>query len=149
MADRDRYEDWAKTNIETCPECWGKEQKDKKYALEYSQAQSWEKAVGLLPKLEGSEAQITWAVVIRHNVLGNVISGPGLKPVFFTEEWEELFRQRQDDEHKDAVVYIRDWALPLIAQTSAKWWIDNRNITPIDVFQTLRSWKSVKEEAQK
>jgi hypothetical protein len=69
-----------------------------------------------LPALEGSEKQIAWALVIRAELIGRVgriTSGvnPNM-PIAIKERIEQFMET--------------EVAPPLMAQTSAKWFIDNR-----------------------
>jgi len=119
---------------------WGEAKKLERQAREQAEAQAWEHSVKILPELEGSDAQIAWATVIRCNILRNSVGC--IKAEFFGENWEELLKG-ENEYYTSAIAYIRDWALPLINQKNAKWWIDNRELDGLDAQYTLANWNDV------
>ena len=149
-SDADRYEDWARATIDSCPECYKAAQaevraaeKEKRHAREFKTAQDWENSLKFLPELKGSEEQVAWATVIRHDIMHNAIGGHGLKPEYLGEKWEELVREHSGDDIVNAVAHVRNWALPLVAQDSAKWWIDNRETKGMDTEYILVHWGDI------
>lgn len=88
------YETWAKEHINTCPECF------KTIRCDEVKKEQDEILKGIkLPKLEGSEKQVTWAESIRRKGVSGVLS---------MQEADVRFISKLQD------------------ITSAKWWIDNR-----------------------
>jgi len=150
-ADADRWEALMVNRGGLCRECWSVERKqareaetEKQHAQEFAEAQDWEVKVGILPALEGSEAQIAWATTIRYNILLHTIGGDGLKPDFFMANWEKLVSDGGHGEDTiNAVAHIRSWALPLIKQKSAKWWIDNREVKGMGAQYIITNWGDI------
>ena len=72
---------------------------------------------GGLPPLTGSPAQIRWAEDIRKRLLASV---------------DRYIREASNPVSLRDMEHTRAW---LLAQTSAAWWIDNRNYKPTTVRQ--------------
>lgn len=114
---RESKKKWMERGI--CTECYRK-QKEEERAKASRVAAEQAKSSGL-PELVGSEKQIAWAETIRKNALAsaqnNVLSRDAFAslPVDKQEASRGLF---------EVVRTARD---RLEIETSAKWWIDNRN----------------------
>ena len=142
---------WGEDWHTMCVDCYKAEQadirkaeKEKLQAKEFARAQEWENSVKILPDLEGSDAQIAWATVIRRDIMYRAIGCHGIKPEFFGEQWEELTKQAgYGEDTLNAVAHIRDWVFSFSAQKSAKWWIDNRETEGLDALYILSNWGSV------
>jgi len=124
-SDANQYENWAKSAITTCPDCWKEEQEIKKLAereketvksAEIAQSCPWQ-----LPALQGSEKQIKWAADIRNNLIAQMIdkeikwgnieaAGKGENPAEVNQETLSAAKELYD----------------AIFSISAKWWIENR-----------------------
>ena len=96
-------EEWALKNVEECPECIFKAR------VKYENEQAMEMSESLdLPKLEGSEKQITWANTIRIKFIeyyNRVKSLPSTKTnKQICENFEDIIQK----------------------EITAKYWIDNR-----------------------
>lgn len=73
-SEADKWEEWAASTSQKCPDCWKKEQEKLKAEEEARRAEERELAASTaqeleLPVLSGSEKQVAWANVIRQNVL--------------------------------------------------------------------------------
>jgi hypothetical protein len=122
---------------------WGEAKKLERQAREIAEAQAWEYGAKILPELEGTDAQIAWAIVIRHDILHEALASYcGLKPEFFGENWEEML-EGQGPEAISAIAYIREWALPLIKEKSAKWWIEHRELKALNAEYTITHWGDI------
>lgn len=97
----DSTEEWAKANVDECPECYKKGLLEIKMKKEKASSEKFAPALAEynLPSLKGTEKQVEWANTIRNNTLGMMLK---LKP---KENFWEWARTKID----------------------AKWWIDNRN----------------------
>ena len=93
--------------------------------------------VKTLPKLEGTEKQVSWAISIRKDVLKGILNGFGWTPdgrpttymkyLFSAEKIRELFSEFNPD--MKLIKHLQDSYkryTELTQQTSAKFWIDNR-----------------------
>jgi len=99
--DATRYEDWARDNITTCPECYAKAQRAKERAkLDAQTAEAQQTLEGMtLSDLTGTDKQIAWATDIR------VRAAATCKVAGGNEKFWAMFN----------------------GMTDAKWWIDNRD----------------------
>lgn len=126
-----------------CSECKKAEERKKnpplsfeeKKKLAYSNALANAKTYGY-PKLVGTEKQVQWAIILRDNVLTKVQKETETRRTYETEylmhKWDIACR----------------W---LVEQTSAKFWIDNRNRQCIDFvsigfLETNQSWVRKEED---
>lgn len=95
----DSYEEWAKHNVDMCPECHRKAQEEEKAEKENA-------IIGdiRLTELTGSEKQIAWAIKIRRSFLASRI-------------------KRLADANRP----IDDLIAAVNEKTEAAFWIDNRD----------------------
>lgn len=110
MTDRERKLSWMERGV--CPECYRKQKEEEKSKASQVAAEQ-AKATGL-PYLVGSEKQIAWAETIRKEALAsarNTLAPREMVPVDKLPAYDILAKAR----------------CTLEQETSAKWWIDNRN----------------------
>jgi hypothetical protein len=108
ISDREKKIEWYSTI--DCPNCKSKE------ASELNGSDG-------LPKLEGSEKQISWALEIRHRAASNSDVKEMIEKIeSLTPEQQEQLRQQIDN----APTYVVKYALAMNYITSSKWWIENR-----------------------
>jgi len=102
-----------------CPECY-KAQKDAERAAATQKAAEEAKSSGL-PELIGSEKQVAWAESIRNEALNhnNKINDD---PQIIADQPEE-----KQEEARRALEILITARKRLEVETSAKWWIDNRD----------------------
>jgi hypothetical protein len=102
-------EEWAKENVNQCPDCWHKEQMEIKNQKEKESSDAFAAELEKynLPALTGTEKQVEWATTIRNNAVGKTISQ---KPT-------EIF-----------------WEM-IESHTDAKWWIDHRDEVTRSVYE--------------
>lgn len=95
--------------------------------------------VKTVPRLEGTEKQVSWARSIRQEVLRDIRSGfnwmPDGRPttymnyLFSTEKIQELFSEYSGKPNVELIKHLQDSYKrysELTKETSAKFWIDNR-----------------------
>lgn len=75
-----------------------------------------------LPALVGSEKQATWATDIRRGMLQTQIAAP------FGALITRANQAGQSDRIAPAFEKLNAQMAHVLAQSSAKWWIDNRNV---------------------
>ncbi len=125
MKERERKLAWLETQV--CPECEAKNRaKSREDKTSKAQAEAEEKG---LPTLVGSEKQVAWAMSIRYDFLRAL---DRLEPLATTAE----ARQMMDK-----------WSGLIKAQTSARWFIDNRdNLTTDNKRAILNSFIQIFEK---
>ncbi len=101
-ADRDRQAEYEATKL--CYACYRAEKAAKAAQAEVEDA---------LPELEGSPKQVAWAKDIRQSVLY------GRSGVRYCEQQYADLAEEDKASCREAIASIK-------AQSSAKWWIDNR-----------------------
>jgi hypothetical protein len=74
-----------------------------------------------LPALVGSEKQVAWAESIRRDLFDYQISQR------FDAARRAAVAAGRMDQADAAIAKMSDLLAPVLAETSAKWWIDNRN----------------------
>jgi hypothetical protein len=107
--ERERKLAWMERGV--CPECYRK-QKEEEKAKASQVAAEQARATGL-PELVGSEKQIAWAETIRKEALAsakNTLAPRDIVPEDKLAAYDKLAEARKRLEY----------------ETSAKWWIDNR-----------------------
>lgn len=115
--DRESKKEWMERGV--CPDCYRK-QKEEERAKASQVAAEQAKSSGL-PALVGSEKQIAWAETIRKNALAAAQNN-----VLSRESFATLPIDKQESSRAvfEVVRTARDC---LETETSAKWWIDNRD----------------------
>ena len=108
--EREKKAEWLSTRL--CYECYKKQQ-----AEEAAKAT----ADANLPELTGSEKQIAWATDIRAKAA----------PVIAAMQARIKEHAKKSPNQTAAMQIVLD---ELRAQTSAKWWIDNRDVAINDVW---------------
>ena len=103
--DRERKIEWYEKQV--CPDCYKKQLAEERAKATVEAAEAAK--TNNLPELTGSEKQVAWALTIRQNILS----------------WLGNDRH-QDKESKE--LYNKT-----IKMTDAKWWIDYRNSSWIDI----------------
>lgn len=114
-----------------CPDCY-KTQKESERRQKDEQAKQFTDSMGL-PKLSGSEKQIAWAESIRAEKLPKaktaidkmVTDAEGLKK--FTDDPDKLSRLTELDTARRKL--SNGFLENITNQASAKWWIDNKDLT--------------------
>lgn len=99
-ADRERKVEWLATQI--CPDCLAK------MAAEQMKEDA---AANDFPELVGTPKQIEWAMTIRHRIIEN------------NYLLDKLNREPYNEGERKMQIAIAE----LLTETSAKWWIENRN----------------------
>ena len=130
--DRESRKEWKERGV--CPDCY-RVQKTQELAIESKVAAEQAVAQGL-PMLAGSEKQIAWAETIRKNAL----VGPS-NVIMSDMSAEAIIAARPADqvEHFKEVRRIQVEARKrLETETSAKWWIENRETVGRYVWETMR-----------
>lgn len=111
--DARKYEEWAKKNVDTCPDCYKVEQEAKKLAERAKQAagnSEGAKSCPLeFPVLIGSEKQIAWATDLRNGIISAMVDRKA--------KWDMLINTDNQTVKAEMVKLM---------EPSAKWWIDNR-----------------------
>lgn len=124
-ADADRYEEWARAHIDTCPDCF-RAQKQKEKELEAAARSSQ------LPQLQGSKKQVAWANSIRNKMISeNQVAKGIIDGEFQNQDGTALtFQQAQEfwtgAEFTEAKQKAVDTVIKLFTETQAKWFIDHR-----------------------
>jgi hypothetical protein len=113
--DRDSRQAWMERGL--CPDCY-KAQKALERAKEIEVATAQAKDSGL-PELVGSEKQIAWAITIRKNALA--------APYNTIISQDAFGKLSADSESKAAYAVTFAARKKLETETSAKWFIDNRD----------------------
>lgn len=112
----DDWEKWASENIKVCPDC------EREIYEEEAEELAQKASANGLPKLRGSEKQITWAEHIRAELLESMEKS--------VEEARECVNGLDEGEEKDRCIkLLRIFEQILIQvrnETSAAWWIDKR-----------------------
>lgn len=93
-----------------CYECYAREE-EKKRKKAYEEAMAEAKEMGL-PELEGTEKQVKWAVTIREKMIA---------------EYIEKYMPRKETYLKNDNVDIEEGMNYILSQTSARYFIDNRD----------------------
>lgn len=114
----DSWEAWMCDQEGCCPTCYAKRmaaQRQAKNDEAYTTAQAEAAQLGW-PELTGSEKQVRWAISLRHDAM---VAALERSPSHIKQEY-----------------------LPLVAKvleghTEAKWWIDNRGQTWIDLRKEI------------
>jgi hypothetical protein len=91
-----------------CPDCY-RAQKEDERRQENERAASIAGTIGFAA-LTGSDKQIAWAATIRQKSLEKLLTQNGIR---------------------DKIVGVFN------AETSAKWWIDHRGMTPYSILETI------------
>lgn len=117
-SEADSYAEWARDNIQICPECWRKQKIASKRSADEAKAESGIKKAEqegvTLPELTGTPKQIAWAETIRGCACEDFANAKAKKPA-----WDAL-----------------------CSKTEASWWIDHRDIIDaINVRYLLRELK--------
>jgi hypothetical protein len=134
---------------------YGEAKRQAEQKSEQAEVEAWEIDIdNILPHLEGTEKQIAWAGKIRYCALSDAIGPHGLKPVLFSDTWEKDSAKMgipadRLEEFREPLEYIREKVLPLIAEKSAKWWIDNREMKSLNAHNTLKNWEDIKAQNEK
>lgn len=79
-------------------------------------------AIDNLPALAGSEKQVAWAETIRRDLFDTQIGRR------FDVARRAAVAAGKMDQAEAAIAKMCDLLAPVLAEPSAKWWIDNRNI---------------------
>lgn len=108
--EREKKAEWLSTRL--CYECYKKQQ---------AEAADKATADAALPELTGSEKQVSWANDIRGKAA----------PVIAAMQEKIKANAEKSPKQTAAMQLVLD---ELRAQTSAKWWIDNRNVTINDAW---------------
>lgn len=104
------YEEWARENITTCPDCW-RQAKAEEEAEKVAEAL---KAAGVeMPELTGSPKQVAWAAGIRSKALKMFVDA-GAKPAAF-EKIAEKTESRWWIDNRDNLYSLRAIAKALMA----------------------------------
>lgn len=106
------YEEWARENIDTCPDCYREEKRTAEEKKIESGILEILEADGVkieLAELEGSEKQIAWANKIRNEALYNLL---------------KLYKEKGGKLEQSSVDKVADM---INGKTAAKWWIENRD----------------------
>lgn len=120
--DRDNRAHWLAT--QDCKDCWmAQKQKEKELKNEMAKKEN-EKLE--LPKLMGSDKQIAWAETIR-----NPIIKAALKSKLEYKKEEERTAD-QINAQNEIVRIWENYKSKLIAEKSAKWWIENRDFYSVE-----------------
>lgn len=124
-AEADSWEAWAAENIDTCPDCYRAEKKQKEAERVASRSQQ-------LPQLQGSEKQVAWANTIRNKMISEnkvakgIVDGEFQNPdgsVLTFQQAKEIWSVGEfSPENKKTV----DSVIKLFTETQAKWFIDHR-----------------------
>lgn len=106
--DADSSEDWARANITLCPECAAKARREAEAAKQAEAVKGL--SVELPDNLTGSDKQIAWAKDIR-------------------EKYALMIQREYVNEADDdlRVYYVKVLDAIIVENSSAKWWIDNRD----------------------
>ena len=115
--ERDRKIEWLETTI--CSECYKAQQAAARETASKQAAKA--NADAGLPALTGSDKQVAWAETIRRPVVDALIKTRDKVASANRPQWAS------ERAHVEAVKALATVAGEIIAQTSAKWWIDNRN----------------------
>lgn len=141
VKDRERKIEWYESSC-LCPECYEAE-KQRKFDEANAKATAEAKEYGL-PELTGSEKQVAWANTLRQKWIAE------------TEKWidyseSRLERGRFQDNYEDAEMLRKAIAgmkkameTRLLAETSARFWIDNRDEV-VSKFLTKAGEKALQE----
>jgi hypothetical protein len=126
--ERDRKIEWYE-NDAVCPDCYREQkqqEKSEQIAKANEQASTYLATRPDLPPLTGSEKQISWANTIRAGILADAEKyQEGIAKSQHTGEGIEIVRRLYP------VFYSE-----LCAQKSAKWWIDNRQMSQNEAIHT-------------
>jgi hypothetical protein len=134
---------------------YAEEMRQRDREAEEAEIEKWEIDIdNIVPPLEGTEKQIAWARKIRYDVLSPAIGPAGLRAVCYSPSWAEDavemgVPKETIEQQRDAILYIRFQVLPLLGETSAKWWIDHREMPPFRAKHILRNWDAFKEYRRK
>jgi len=99
-----------------CPECW--EAKRNEENAKANAAAAAKAAEAGLPALEGTPKQVAWAESIRVKAI-----------TYLEERFATITPERQ--------AQIAPLLAKLKAQDKAAWWIDNRNLLPVDMLRAI------------
>ena len=122
--DANRYENWALNNITTCPECHAKEVRAAKTKAAEAETERLS-----LPALTGTEKQVAWAVVLRHELISRYKLDILLSTKGYTVEELKIL---SDDivsgkiKSRASDLIVARAIIAVLTETSAKWFIDNR-----------------------
>jgi hypothetical protein len=114
---RERKKEWMERGI--CPDCYRKQKKEEREKASQVAAEQAKKSG--LPALAGSERQIAWADTIRKNALASAQNNVLSRDVFATLPVEKR------ESSRGVFEVVRTARDRLETETSATWWIDNRD----------------------
>jgi hypothetical protein len=115
--DRESKKEWMERGV--CPDCYRKQKEEER--TKASQVAAEQAKTSGLPALVGSEKQIAWAETIRKNALASAQNN-----VLSREAFAALPVDKQESS-RGVFEVVRTARDRLETETSAKWWIDNRN----------------------
>jgi hypothetical protein len=115
--DRDSRKKWKERGV--CPDCYRKQKAEER--MKASQVAAEQAKESGLPALVGSGKQIAWAETIRKNALASAQNN-----VLSREDFAALPVDKQES-GRGVFGVMRTARDRLETETSAKWWIDNRD----------------------
>jgi hypothetical protein len=117
--DRERKAEWMAQRV--CPDCYQAEQDAKRKAE--NEAAAAQNAAESLPELLGSPKQVAWAETIRRKALDNAARVRTVNPAALAVATKpELVAMG-----KEYIEVYESTMAKLRGETSAKWWIENRD----------------------
>lgn len=119
----DRYAHIERQRGRLCSECYR--------AQQTAEATEQAEAAGL-PTLTGSGKQVAWAETIRAKLLTEIARQRA--------EFEALGRRKgaTEDNIAAALAQFDGVVAKVVAQTGARWWIDNRDQGPVAIMRAAR-----------
>lgn len=124
-AEADNWDAWAAENIDTCPDCFRAEKKQKEAERVAARSQQ-------LPQLQGSEKQVAWANTIRDKMISENQLAQGIRDGEFINPDGTTLTFQQAQEFWATVDFTpeekttADAVIKLFTETQAKWFIDHR-----------------------
>lgn len=130
-SEADRWEAWAAENITECPQCYATRTRAEKLTEISSRAAD-------LPILQGTEKQVAWALQLRDDMIRRNYFARGLRAGQFCMSRSGRICTLADLKAALTDPRIRDIdptkrakmqnAVRLLEETSATWFIENRNL---------------------
>jgi hypothetical protein len=128
---KEKDAEWQKG--QDCTACWSLKQAEEQEAL---------CGVEGLPELAGADRQVSWARSLRAAAISKVKL--------------EAWRMDQDRKRKGLEPALERYLAlvlpPLLARTEASWWIDSREVDPMELvldFQAQDGLEALRQEAEK
>jgi hypothetical protein len=135
--DANAWEAWAIKNITECPDCYHTRIEKERAAEAAEAAQKAEDHK--LPELTGSEKQVAWALRIRQKAIEGFDELLAKGEALLAEEVEP---EDREDLQQEIEVCRSARAWYLSEQTTAAWWIDNRDYYAVELI--LKYQKAVR-----